>query len=116
MAGMGIWFENFALPAVINECLMQSYDGLIHLFPNWPAHMDARFHHLRAAGAFLVSADKIKGKVVHVELQSEKGGMLRLLSPWGKNGHITRRGRTTNITDDILRLDTNPGEIIKFDP
>jgi alpha-L-fucosidase 2 len=36
MDKMGIWFENFALPAVINECLMQSYNGTIRLFPNWP--------------------------------------------------------------------------------
>ena len=32
MAPMGIWFENFALPVVINECLMQSYHGEIRLF------------------------------------------------------------------------------------
>ena len=35
MGSMGIWFENFALPVVINECLMQSYNGEIVLFPNW---------------------------------------------------------------------------------
>ena len=56
MDKMGIWFENFALPVVINECLMQSYDGTIRLFPNWPPEKDAEFHNLRAAGAFLVSA------------------------------------------------------------
>jgi hypothetical protein len=45
MARMGIWFENFALPAVVNECLMQSYTGTIRLFPNWPADTRAEFHH-----------------------------------------------------------------------
>ncbi len=43
MDRMGIWFENFALPAVINECLMQSYQGIIRLFPNWPMDKDAEF-------------------------------------------------------------------------
>ena len=54
MANMGIWFENFGLPVVINECLMQSYDGTIRLFPNWPKNKDAAFYDLRAVGAFLV--------------------------------------------------------------
>ena len=36
MARMGIWFENFSLPVVINECLLQSYTGELRLFPNWP--------------------------------------------------------------------------------
>ena len=31
---VGIWSENFALPAVLNECMLQSYSGKIHLFPN----------------------------------------------------------------------------------
>jgi hypothetical protein len=34
-ATMGVWFENFALPVVLNECLMQSYTGTIDLYPNW---------------------------------------------------------------------------------
>jgi hypothetical protein len=33
MSRMGIWIENFSLPAVLNECLMQSYTGVIRLFP-----------------------------------------------------------------------------------
>ena len=32
MDKMGVWFENFALPVVINECLMQSYNGTIGFF------------------------------------------------------------------------------------
>ncbi len=56
MADMGIWFENFGLPAVINECLIQSYNGIIRLFPNWPEDKDAAFKTLRAAGGFLISS------------------------------------------------------------
>ena len=47
MAPMGIWFENFALPVVITECLMQSYHGEIRLLPNWPDDKKAEFHSLR---------------------------------------------------------------------
>ncbi len=34
MMRMGFWCENFSLPAVLNECMMQSYAGHIRIFPN----------------------------------------------------------------------------------
>ena len=49
---MGVWVENFALPVVVNECLMQSYDETIRLYPNWPMDKDAEFHNLRAVELF----------------------------------------------------------------
>jgi alpha-L-fucosidase 2 len=48
MGAMGIWFENFALPAVINECLMQSYNGILRFFPNWSTEKYTEFSTLRA--------------------------------------------------------------------
>jgi alpha-L-fucosidase 2 len=116
MAGMGIWFENFALPAVINECLMQGYNGTIRLFPNWPADKDAAFQDLRAAGAFLVSASQHNGKVTAVSIKSEKGGTLRLISPWGKSGRIHRSNGIFPVTDAHVTIITKPGEIIRFSP
>ncbi|HBE41886.1 MAG TPA: hypothetical protein DDW27_11905, partial [Bacteroidales bacterium] len=74
MDNMGVWFENFALPVVINECIMQSYNGTIRLFPNWPKDKDAEFHNLRSAGAFLVSASLREGRVDKVKIVSETGG------------------------------------------
>ena len=82
MGGMGVWFENFALPAVINECLMQSYDGQIRLFPNWDKASDASFRTLRARGAFLVSASLRGGEVQPVEVYSERGGICSVRNPW----------------------------------
>ena len=88
MDKMGVWFENFALPVVINECLMQSYDGTIRLFPNWPLDKDAEFHNLRAAGAFLVSATLKNGKVTGIEIISEAGGQVKDSSTLEKRGNI----------------------------
>lgn len=116
MGGMGIWFENFALPAVINECLMQSYNGTIRLFPNWPAKNNAAFHDLRAAGAFLVSAEQTNGKISHVLIKSEKGNLLRLMAPWGKKGFIIQAGRKTPISRDLIEVETQPGELIRMIP
>jgi alpha-L-fucosidase 2 len=114
MAGMGIWFENFALPAVINECLLQSYNGTIRLFPNWPATKDATFQTLRGAGAFLVSATQRQGRVTYVEVRSEKGNELRLRSPWGKKGFAQKGGKRIPIATDEVILKTHAGEVIVF--
>jgi hypothetical protein len=56
MMRMGVWTENLSLPAVLNECLMQSYTDVIRLFPNTHKLGPARFQNLRAVGAFLVAA------------------------------------------------------------
>jgi len=82
MEPMGIWFENFALPVVINECLLQSHDGVLHLFPHWPKDRDAVFANLRAVGAFLVSAARRDGQTSDVIIQSEAGGDCALVNPW----------------------------------
>ena len=61
------------VPATINEMLMQSYEGVIRLFPCWNKSQDASFENLRADGAFLVSA-RLEGKVISaLEIKSLKG-------------------------------------------
>jgi hypothetical protein len=114
MSDMGIWFENFALPAVINECLLQSYNGTLRLFPNWPKTTDATFQTLRATGAFLVSATQHHGHVEYVRVLSEKGNDLRILSPWGPKGFLQKDGKKTPITTAELIVKTRPGEVIVF--
>ena len=81
MMHMGFWTENFSLPAVLNECLLQSYTGTIHLFPNARGLGAARFQNLRAAGGFLVSASHDGESVSSVTLLSEKGLPARLPIP-----------------------------------
>ena len=116
MGKMGIWFENFALPVVINECLMQSYQGTIRFFPNWPKDKDAAFKNLRAAGAFLVSANLQNGKVKNITILSEMGSDLRLIVPWGPSGTIVRKKGTQKITANTVFLKTSAGEQISFHP
>ncbi len=83
MAPMGIWFENFATPVVINECLMQSYNGIVRLFPNWPDNKGAEFKTLRAAGGFLVSSSIIDGKIQKVTIESENDKDIETLQSMG---------------------------------
>jgi len=82
MMRMGIWTENLSLPAVLNECMLQSYAGVIRLFPNTRGMGPARFRNLRAAGAFLVSAAWDGAAVREVEIFSEKGAPARVANPW----------------------------------
>jgi hypothetical protein len=116
MGAMGIWFENFALPVVINECLMQSYNGVIRLFPNWDKSRDASFYQLRAVGAFLVSANLAGGEIKNVSVLSEKGGKLQIISPWGKKGNIVRGSQHIKIDKELITIDTEAGETILFQP
>ncbi len=113
MDEMGVWFENFAVPAVINECLMQSWNGEIRVFPNWPAERDARFTTLRAKGAFLVSAEQREGAVQWVELLSEKGAPLRMQNPWPAGANVNIDGATRMVEGERIELETLAGQSIR---
>ena len=48
--------ENIGLSQGVNDMLLQSSGGILHLFPAWPRNEPASFATLRAKGAYLVSA------------------------------------------------------------
>jgi hypothetical protein len=113
---MGIWIENFALPVVVNECMMQSYNGTIRFFPNWPMDKDAEFHNLRAVGAFLVSASLINGKVNEIKIVSEAGGLLKVILPWSEGASIKTNKGVQSLTSAMVEIKTEKGEIIMLKP
>lgn len=113
----GIWFENFALPAVINECLIQSYDGLIRLYPNWDNSSDAAFSTLRARGAFLVSASLQSGEVQPVEIYSERGAVCRVWNPWpGCSVKVSSAARSKVYKGEEIDFKTEAGETYTLQP
>jgi hypothetical protein len=118
MADMGIWFENFGLPAVINECLMQSYHGIIRLFPNWPENKDAAFHTLRAAGGFLVSSSLKDGRVQYLSVFCENDNCLKLYNPWNPQIllNVTIGDSRESIEGDIITIDMRKGESLLIQP
>jgi alpha-L-fucosidase 2 len=76
---------NFAFAAGLQEMLIQSHAGFLEIFPAIPAAWTtASFKTLRAEGAFLVSAKMENGKVKSLHIHSEKGGSLKVKSPFGK--------------------------------
>jgi len=121
MMPMGVWTENLSLPAVINECLMQSYTGTSRLFPNTQNLGPARFQKLRAAGGFLVDASYDGQSIRQVSLLSEKGKAVRLAKPWSRKGvQVTRvrdgRSIPVRVEDDVVVFDSEPGERYRIEP
>ena len=121
MMRMGVWTENLSLPAVLNECLMQSYTGVIRLFPNTHKLGPARFDGLRAVGAFLVSAAYDGRNITEVTLLSEKGAPCRLANPWpGKTTRVIRLKDRQPISvktqGEVTEFPTAPAERYGIEP
>ncbi len=98
------------VPGCVNEMLMQSYEGVIRLFPVWNHARNAEFAHLRAYGAFLVSASVNNGDIESAEIYSEKGNSCVLLKPWD-NVRITCDGEDVPMTE----VSENYGTTVHFD-
>jgi len=74
---------NFAASQAVHEMLLQSWDGRIRIFPATPEKWaDVSFSQLRAEGGFMVSAERIKGKTVRVEITSTIDQPLQLKDPF----------------------------------
>src|SRR5690606_8000686 len=71
---------NFAFAAGLQEMLIQSHTGTVHVFPAIPKDWKTiGFSRLRTEGAFLISAQMEAGKVEWVRIFAEKVGELRLI-------------------------------------
>lgn len=105
---------NFAFASGIQEMLLQSHSGVVRVFPAIPPSWeDVSFNGLRAAGAFVIDAEKKSGEVTGVRIIAEKGGILQLENP------ITRKewriiGGEVLEKGEILKIRTSPGERIEL--
>lgn len=103
-----------AVPFTINEMLMQSFEGILRIFPCWDRSKDASFRHLRANGAFLVSSSMTDGKTGDVKLLSEQGRPCKMENPWPGQTVLVRHsnGRTEELQGDFLEFLTRKGETL----
>ena len=105
---------NFAFASAIQEMLLQSHTGTIHVFPAIPTDWQvASFDKLRARGALIVSAQMKNGQVAKVEIKSEKGGEVLLNNPFGDNEFAS--SKDVEVRDNIIRVNLQQGEIITFE-
>jgi hypothetical protein len=108
--------ENCSGFLAINEMLLQSHEGVIRLFPCWPKDMDARFGTLRAAGAFLVSAELKGGVISGVKIFSERGRDCSVINPWpDRKVQVVRNGKNAEtVSGDRFTLKTSVNETLEF--
>jgi alpha-L-fucosidase 2 len=100
---------NFAFASGLQEMLIQSHTGIVHIFPAIPGEWeDVSFDKLRTEGAFLVSSEMKAGQVVNVTVSSEKGGEFRILNPF-KNPDF-KCSVPYDIKDNILIIRTEAGQ------
>ncbi|MBQ6052688.1 MAG: hypothetical protein IJL30_05295 [Clostridia bacterium] len=99
-----------AVPATVNEMLLQSWEDVIRLFPCWKKDEDASFKSLRAYGAFLVSAKIEKGEI-YAEIISEKGRILRIEKP--EDGYFAEiNGKKIPLSGSVTEIETAPGDVV----
>jgi alpha-L-fucosidase 2 len=103
-----------AVPMTINEMLLQSYEGVIRIFPNWNHAKDASFSKLRAYGAFVISSSLQKGRIEFVNIQSEKGRTCVMENPWpGKTVQLIRNGKKAALlSGNRFSFPTKENEVI----
>lgn len=103
-----------AVPMTINEMLLQSYEGVIRIFPNWDHTKDASFNKLRAYGAFVISSHLQNGRIEYVNVHSEKGRTCVMENPWpGKTVHLMRNGKKAGtISGNRFSFNTVENELI----
>lgn len=100
---------NFAFAAGIQEMLLQSHTGTLHIFPAIPSDwLDVSFQHLRAEGAFLISAKQQGGKLASVEIFAEQGGELRMKNTFSEGAFHTNISHVKKESD-LIELELQAG-------
>lgn len=106
------------VPNTVNEMLLQSHEGVLRLFPAWPAGRSARFRNLRARGAFLVSAAREGCNTGPVLIRSEKGRPCIVENPWpNRSVRLVRDEMPSEVlSGSRLAFPTHPTERLVLEP
>ncbi|WP_139997138.1 discoidin domain-containing protein [Paenibacillus paridis] len=119
IATNGGGIENFnTVPAAVSEMLLQSFQGKIRLFSNWPENTDAKYGDLRADGAYLVSSERRNNQVQYVRIISEKGRTAAIVNPWpGQTVRVYRNGADAGtMSGTELTVATSANETVHIAP
>jgi hypothetical protein len=112
--------EKVGTTAAINDMLVQSSEGMIDLFPDWPPAENASFYQLLTQGGFEVSSSLSNGEVQYATVTSEAGGPLTLKDAWaGQRLSVTgARGMPVRYTvrDGAIEFSTQRGMTYQISP
>jgi hypothetical protein len=95
----------------LQDMMLQSWGGLISIFPAVPSvWKDAVFHNLCAEGAFLVSAERKEGKTIWIRIKSLAGEPCRIKP--GIEGDLRTKGRNSIrlVGNGVYDLNLKAGE------
>ncbi len=104
------------LATAMNESLFQGYDGILRIFPAFPANKNGRFT-LHAEGGFVVSSEIKSGVVQWVSIKSLFGNPCKLALPWNKavvQSNLKRKSQM--ISGNIMEITTKANELIMIYP
>jgi len=104
------------LATAMNESLFQSYDGILRIFPAFPANRNGRFT-LHAGGGFVVSSEIKSGEIQWICIQSLRGNPCRLQLPWNKavcQSSLTKKKQ--KLSGEIAEIKTKINETIIIFP
>jgi alpha-L-fucosidase 2 len=102
------------VPATLAEMFIQSYQGKIRIFANWPTNTNAKFGDLLAYGGFLVSSDIRSNVVQYVRFVSQNGRSLTFHNPWpGQTLVLYRNGVSSGaLTGTDITITTSTNEVL----
>jgi len=104
------------LATAMNESLLQSYDGILRIFPAFPANKNGRFT-LHAEGGFVVSSEMKSGEVQWISIKSLFGNPCNLQMPWGKAIiQSNQKKGIQKISGEITEIKTKANEVISILP
>jgi len=90
--------------------LLESFEGIIRLFPCWDRSDNASFKGLRAFGAFVIDGS-LDESGISARILSEKGRLLRLEKP-GEGYTAVTGNKKYVLTEDVTDIPTSPGDVI----
>jgi len=103
-------------PGPLMECLLQSHEGVVRLFPAVPRTFTGRFEGFRAEGAFRVSAEMVKGRARWAALESIVGGDCLISNPWRAARMWVNGKKRETVAARIIRIHTRKGDRIRIEP
>ena len=110
--GGGMENEN-TTTACLTEMMMQSFQGTILIFPDWPAATSAQFGDLLAKGDFLISSSYQNGAVQYVRIISQAGQTAVIQNPWpGQTLAFYKNGSSAGtLSGTDISISTSTGDV-----
>lgn len=106
------------IAAGVNEMLLQSYDGVIRVFPAAPDKGDHVFS-LQAEGGFSVTSEKRDAAVKYIHIHCLSGGVCRVFCPWQDIVEIRKNGfilEEFGLHQQIMTLNTQKDDTLLIYP